>query len=178
MYNNSYHYLGLILAQKGFTVGAEIGVDRGHFSKYLLKLMPELFLYCVDPWLYYPEYESREKQHDFNVNYHNTLKRLKSLNALVFRMPSMDAVKEYIDEKLDFVYIDGNHNYSFVKEDIEKWTKKVRPGGIVAGDDYDWYDHKVLRNDVKKAVDEYVAKNKKELFIIQKGRSKTWFFIK
>ncbi len=48
----------------------------------------------------------------------------------------MDAVKDFEDNSLDFVYIDANHEYDYVKQDITEWTKKVKPGGIVAGHDY------------------------------------------
>jgi hypothetical protein len=37
---------------------------------------------------------------------------------------------------LDFIYIDANHAYDFVKEDIECWYPKVKPGGWVMGHDY------------------------------------------
>jgi hypothetical protein len=48
----------------------------------------------------------------------------------------MDAVKDYPDQSLDFVYIDGNHEFSHVAADIAAWVKKVRRGGILAGHDY------------------------------------------
>ena len=41
-----------------------------------------------------------------------------------------------LPEKLDFVYIDANHNYECVKEDIEHWYPKVKVGGIIAGHDF------------------------------------------
>lgn len=176
--NNSYHYLGKILAQEGVKIGAEIGVDKGHFSKFLCELIPDLKLFCIDPWLNYPEYENETDQHYFNVNYNNTIKRLKGFNCEIIRKTSMEAVDQFFDKGLDFVYIDANHTYKYVSEDIERWSRKVKDGGIVCGDDYDWYDHKKLRTDVKDAVDEYVKKHNKDLYIIQKGRSKTWFFIK
>ena len=52
-------------------------------------------------------------------------------------------------EALDRVYIDGNHAYEFVLEDLRSWYPKVRPGGLVVGDDYDrpdaWWDDGVTR---------------------------------
>ncbi len=44
--------------------------------------------------------------------------------------------EDFEDESLDFVFIDGNHDFEYVVEDICKWTKKVRKGGIVSGHDY------------------------------------------
>ena len=57
-------------------------------------------------------------------------------------------------EALDWVYIDGNHTYEFVLEDLRSWYPKVRPGGLVVGDDYDRPD--AWWNDgVTKAVTEF-----------------------
>ncbi len=48
----------------------------------------------------------------------------------------MDALEDFEDNSLDFVYIDGDHNFKHISEDIYEWTKKVRSGGIVSGHDY------------------------------------------
>jgi hypothetical protein len=48
----------------------------------------------------------------------------------------MDALKEYTDGSLDFVYIDGDHSFPYIAQDIYEWSKKVRVGGMVSGHDY------------------------------------------
>src|SRR5260221_412005 len=48
----------------------------------------------------------------------------------------MEAVEDFEDESLDFVYIDANHEFRYIAEDLCEWTKKVKKGGIVAGHDY------------------------------------------
>lgn len=48
----------------------------------------------------------------------------------------MEAVEDFEDGSLDFVYIDANHEFRYIAEDLYEWTKKVRKGGIVAGHDY------------------------------------------
>ena len=40
---------------------------------------------------------------------------------------------------IDFLYIDASHDYEGVKQDIENWSPHVRPGGIIAGHDYDFF---------------------------------------
>ena len=37
---------------------------------------------------------------------------------------------------VDFVFIDAEHTYEGVRDDIIAWSPKVRPGGIIAGHDY------------------------------------------
>ena len=48
----------------------------------------------------------------------------------------MDALKLFDDNSLDFVYIDGNHEFMSVSNDLFHWHKKVRVGGMIAGHDY------------------------------------------
>ena len=64
----------------------------------------------------------------------------------------MDAVKTFEDNTLDFVYIDGDHQWPSVVLDLYWWHKKVRKGGIVAGHDYGQ-----RHTHVKQAVDGFVA---------------------
>jgi predicted O-methyltransferase YrrM len=54
---------------------------------------------------------------------------------------------------LDFVYIDGDHSYEGVKIDLEISLRKLKPGGLITGDDYgpgNWW-----QGGVKRAVDEF-----------------------
>ena len=48
----------------------------------------------------------------------------------------MDALADFEDGSLDFVYIDGDHSFKYIAEDLVEWSKKVRSGGCVSGHDY------------------------------------------
>src|SRR5687768_13145877 len=37
---------------------------------------------------------------------------------------------------IDLLYVDAGHGYSDVLTDLEAWVPHVRPGGVIAGDDY------------------------------------------
>jgi predicted O-methyltransferase YrrM len=52
------------------------------------------------------------------------------------RMTSIDAARLYQDQSLDLVFIDADHSFDAVCKDIEIWLPKVKPGGILAGDDF------------------------------------------
>lgn len=54
------------------------------------------------------------------------------------QLASLEAVDQFKDESLDFVYIDAAHDYENAKADIQSWLPKVRKTGIIAGDDYGW----------------------------------------
>ena len=125
--------LAILFNELGYKTGAEIGVKRGWFSNLLCESIPDLKLLCVDPWTKYSRSvgDERAEQH-----YKVAAKVLSPYNATLMRMTSMEAVKEIPNDSLDFVYIDGLHDFDSVILDLIHWTPKVRIGGIVSGHDY------------------------------------------
>jgi hypothetical protein len=51
------------------------------------------------------------------------------------RKTSSDACNDIPNDSIDVVYIDGNHDYSYVLKDITAWYPKVKQGGFLNGDD-------------------------------------------
>ena len=166
----------------GFTTGAEIGVAQGYFSKHLLRYIPNLKLYSIDAWRLFSGCRHGETQKTMNNLYKTAKRRLEPYNCKIIRKWSMDAVKKFKDESLDFVYIDGAHDYRNVHNDIKAWSRKVKKGGIVSGDDYvdpsePDYPKKIY--DVKTAVNDWVKKKKiKPLFLLAKNVYVSWFYVK
>jgi len=123
-------------AKLGFTKGAEIGVAEGRFAESMFKAIPNLELWCVDIWWPYRGNRwsgSKERnEHHFKA----ATERLANYNSHIMKEMSMDAVRKFKDRSLDFVFIDANHAFDYTMMDLIKWTKKVRIGGIVSGDDY------------------------------------------
>ena len=119
----------------GFEVGAEIGVYKGEFSEKFCKA--GLTLYAIDPWRIYKDYGNPRGQARLDFQYEHTQRVLSPYpNAKIIRKTSMEAINDFEDESLDFVYIDGNHEFRYIAEDLYEWAKKVKKGGIVAGHDY------------------------------------------
>lgn len=174
---------GYTLKDLGFKVGAEIGVCTGRFSLSLLNNIPGLKLYGIDPWKSYSEYvENPVNQDRMEALYQRTKRRTAGYNCELIRKTSMDAVKDFKDNSLDFVFIDGNHSFKYVIEDIYEWSKKVRPGGIVAGHDY-WDSYGVGKDlmlcQVRYAVDAWTAANKiNPWFLCVGDLCPTFFWIK
>lgn len=52
------------------------------------------------------------------------------------KQDSVNASKRFEDGTLDLVFLDGDHTYEAVKADINVWLPKIKPGGLIAGDDY------------------------------------------
>lgn len=128
--------LANLFNELGFTKGVEIGVEEGKYSDTLCKANKNLKLYCVDPWLAFDVYRKQLDQAYVDNLMNNALARLKGRNVEIVRKTSMDAVKDFEDDSLDFVYIDGNHRLEYVVNDLASWTRKVRIGGIISG--HDW----------------------------------------
>lgn len=154
--------------------GAEIGVADGRFSTYLCEHMPIINLYCVDPWEPYkenPRGGGIEQQHG---NYELAKERLAPYKTTLIRKKSMDAVGDFKDGVLDFVYIDGHHHFDYVMQDIIEWSKKVCVGGIVAGHDY----YHFRESGVIEAVDVYLKAHHIRQWYITEEREPSWFFVK
>jgi hypothetical protein len=119
--------------------GAEIGVFRGRTASAVMSEFPSLTLYLVDPYKDEHFYGSLMRRSGGAANAkrdaHKTLHRFKD-RCIWFECLSTEAAKKVDDETLDYVFIDGNHDYEYVKEDIALWVPKVRSGGIVMGHDY------------------------------------------
>jgi hypothetical protein len=124
-------------AKLGFKVGAEIGVSQGYFAEKMFQAIPGLKLYCVDAWKSYPGVRRwMPNQQRADTYFEIAKKRLAPYNAVIVHKMSMDAVRDFEDNSLDFVFIDANHGFDYAMEDIINWSRKVRVGGIVSGDDY------------------------------------------
>ncbi len=84
----------------------------------------------------------------------------------LLRKTSVNGAEIINDGYFDIVYIDGDHTYDAVRNDLDAWSSKVRPGGILCGDDYKWLGVRqaVLEfmDITGKQVIEYSAKNSEQ----------------
>lgn len=165
--------------EKGFEIGVEVGTDRGGYAKDILERMPFVDLYTIDPWLPYnegDEVKDVEKMKEIEAEARETLSVYP--NCTIIKDTSMNTVQVFDDNSIDFVFIDGDHEFDGVYEDIVEWTKKVKPGGIVVGHDYK--EDAFRKYGVIEAVNKYCQENNIEtLYILEKGSFvPCWMFIK
>ena len=174
-----------------FTKGVEIGVDRGEYSEILCAANPKLHLTSIDAYTedsYDPGIAAvPEAQKYLDGIYEEAKKRLAPYNCTLIKKRSMDAVSEFPDGSVDFVYIDGAHDFMNVTNDIHFWLKKVRVGGILAGHDYARFPSR-KNNHVKKVVDSYFSSyHMFPYFIVGaftydegfvRDRFRSWFWVK
>jgi len=133
----------LVHLNKKNLVGAEIGTLDGWHALDIMEALSIKKLYLIDPYKAYEDYAEsvgnpRKAQKAMNERMRVAKKVLKKYgNKVVFiRKFSEDATEHIEDESLDFLYIDGNHQYEFAKKDIGLYYQKVKKGGIIGGHDY------------------------------------------
>jgi len=160
------------------SVGAEIGVYRGRFTEQILRVVRPRELHLVDPW-----------RHEEGEAYRGALfgglsqggqagmdgclervrvkfaREISAGRVVIHRGYSGEIVSRFPDGYFDWIYIDGNHLYDFVRQDLELAHRKIRPGGVICGDDY--RDGGWWKGEVKKAVDEFVRERTVEVLAIR-----------
>jgi methyltransferase family protein len=158
-------------------VCAEIGVYKGDFSELILEHAPKK-LHLVDPWMFEVDLAYAgswyggtlgKSQAKMNTIYKSVISRfrfeIRSEVVEVHRNTSAKACSQFPDNYFDWIYVDGNHLYEFVKLDLEMFLPKVKVRGLVAGDDYGspgWW-----QDGVTKAVDEAVASGRFDKLLIE-----------
>ena len=125
--------------------------------KMLIKSGKKIKFDCIDPWMgdldtlgdVYDPFVPKNTNPDWL--YKEFINNVEPVSGSInpIRLKSTEAVEMYEDRSLDFVFIDGSHEYEDVKEDLSVWYTKVKRGGTIAGHDYITYPG------VKKAVDEF-----------------------
>jgi len=150
----------------------EIGVNAGNNFLHLLKTAHPILFYGIDIWT---DQNSKTSNEDLDKFYKN-LKQIESVNShiKIIKKFSINASMGFPDNFFDFIYIDADHTYESVKEDINAWWPKIKMNGILSGHDY-----KRKRGcGVLGAVDEFKSTNKIQHFHITPERCSSWMFFK
>ena len=158
-----------VIKQNNFKNVAEVGIGYGMHAKCILDETNVDKLYLVDPMRWYPDdgfaidvmkyggFEKLVKNIKLKLNPHKS-------RYTWFRKGSTEVTQEEIpDNSLDAVFIDADHSYQAVCQDLPFWYNKVKVGGWILGDDYSQQTM-----GVKQAVDEFSQKNKLPLEFLYK----------
>lgn len=132
-------------------VGSWLGRSAAFMGVEIYNARKPITLTCIDPWtdggpdLRDTKYYKDLKHSPFDL-FTNAVQPVKQF-IRPLRMTSLEAVKHFSDQSIDFLMLDGDHSYEMVKQEIQAYLPKMRAGGIISGDDYTWPG-------VKQAVDE------------------------
>lgn len=156
-----------ISTKVGMKIGVEVGVLDGDNALSILKIGSLEKLYLIDPYEASPE--------DYRDYTREQLVQARRKATQRLEDPRVEweysTFKEgLVPEKVDFVYIDGDHSYEAVKEDVRVAELITRPGGIIGGHDY----YEASNFGVKMAVDEFCRDNSRDLHV----EGTDWWYIK
>lgn len=143
--NNWFNYkefYNMIANISHFKTFVEVGVWKGHSISYLAKLLEnkDVKIYAVDLWekspmAMVPQY-AKEVELSYKL-YNMVLEDTQTRHLITdIKMDSSKAAEKFADKSIDFVFIDADHEYESVKNDIIAWLPKIKSGGIISGHDY------------------------------------------
>lgn len=129
-------HLALHCNQLGLkNLAIEVGVYRGDYSQEFRDLWKGNTLHLVDPWC---TPKCRGDLWGTEEDYEITKERFKNDNSIyLVREYSEVASFKYSNGSVDFVYLDADHTYEAVYNDLVLWWPKLHQGGIMAG--HDWF---------------------------------------
>lgn len=160
-WNRRHQSIGEHYRRFNCTSAIEIGIARGELSSYLLSTLPSIREYhAVDPLLggYDPnsELSNTTRQYDNSAWFNAILRKMRRFGCR-FKLHygfSIDMKSHFAPRSIDCVFIDGDHSYQAVRDDIINYSSILKPGGYFIFDDYSRYYEGVVR-----AVDELARRN-------------------
>lgn len=118
----------------------EVGVFEGNFSKLIMQNKPSIEkYYMLDPWKNLSNWNKPANRSDevFSQIYQTAINNTNDFSnkRIILRDECKNICNEIPDESLDVVYIDGDHTLRGITIDLHMMLPKVKPGGIISGDD-------------------------------------------
>lgn len=119
----------------------EVGVWKGEYAEEILKRCPMIKkYYMIDPWATLPDWNKpfNVAPKAFEEVYDEAMERTEfaSPKRIVLRGRTKEVIHQIPEQSLDFVYVDGDHTLRGITIDLIKLLPKVKPGGLIGGDDF------------------------------------------
>ena len=159
----------------------EVGVWKGDFSRQILNISSPKLLILVDSWTFdekvrgcAPQVNGEEplNQHFFDQAKNDTFNKFENIqNVHILDLNSLDASNNYEDNFFDYIYIDAEHTYKAVTNDLKVWYPKLKKNGILFGDDYYWREEDDTLS-LHKAYQEFIVKNNIKKWCVFKSQIK------
>ena len=157
-------------------VFVEVGSWKGRSTSFIGKICNAngTRLVCVDHWagsrdLLQPRYEAALAVEDVEQTFRANMREL-GIEVEVLVMSSVDACYTFPPASVDRVFLDGSHDGESVAADLEAWSTRLKPEGILGGHDYaPKYDG------LRAAVDGFAARHRLE---VARGPRDIWFYVR
>ena len=176
-YTETYDMIVDEIADDGKIV--EIGSFLGRSTHYLATALvnankENVKIYCVDTFEGSTEHSALNLPKDFSHIFKENLQYFIGRNMVIpcqGRSDSKEILDMFEDGSIDYVMVDGAHEYEPVMDDIENWWPKLKPTGTMFGDDY-------LLESVKQAVPHALHKFGIEAYGANQSVEQTWYVTK
>ena len=123
--SNRRHFLKHLIDTNSFSTILEVGVRDGRTTFHLLDQCPTIKKYYgVDT--------------NISLFYNDTIANKYNDKLIAIQGMSQDVHHKIDDASCDLIFIDADHSYPAVKQDIINYTPKLKPGGILSGHDIDF----------------------------------------
>jgi hypothetical protein len=118
-------------------VGSWKGKSAAYMAVEIVNSGKNIKFDCVDTWEGSVEHTGMQEIVNGTL-YETFINNISPIKEVInpIKMTSVEAAALYEDASLDFVFIDADHTYEGVKQDIIAWLPKLKNGGILAGHDY------------------------------------------
>jgi hypothetical protein len=149
------------------SVGAELGVFKGEFSRDILQVVRPKELHLVDAWwlLYgefypdwgdYTDYGRLRTKEAFEISKRNA-EPFHSSGKIVFHVgDDVEYLNTLPDHYFDWIYIDSSHEFNHTMAELQTGALKVKPNGFIMG--HDWRDDPSSEHfGVRKAIEEFIV---------------------
>jgi hypothetical protein len=146
---------------------AELGVFEGEFAKRIKEICSPKKLYLVDLFEGYFGSGDKDGQNHHYVQLEDEMVKIidhfKDCSEVqVIKDSTINFLNTLQDDYLDAVYIDADHSYNSVLQDLRLSYKKVKPGGLICGHDY------VEHTEAKMAIDQFCKETNLEIKFLTK----------
>ncbi|WP_342804684.1 class I SAM-dependent methyltransferase [Alteromonas sp. M12] len=113
------------------TIGAEIGVAAGKFTKDILNIVTPKKLHLIDIWG-----SDRYSEKLLTIIQGKYETQLREEKIYIHRKLSIEAAEDFENEYFDWVYIDTDHSYHTTYQELNLYSKKIKRDGWILGHDY------------------------------------------
>ena len=107
-----------------------------------------------------------KKQNPYSLEAVKDLLKKFENNVHLIQGNSNNVLKKIDMGKIDYVFLDGGHEYNTVKNDLDNCIEVIKKGGTVLCDDYNLGS----APGVKRAIDDFVKKNQLSVEILCENR--------
>lgn len=137
-------------------VGIEVGVLKAENMYTILENCPNVkMIYGVDPFKEHTDYQTKRTKEQMKKYEKIALENLSEFEGRysIVKKDSKTAAKDFQDESIDFILLDGDHTYNGIKADLQAYYPKLKKGGNM-------FVHDTNHEDVMRAIVEFRYENK------------------